>query len=129
MQNNKTILISSLVSEEFSIKWVFSFLMKIDFPTDVFLNEEIRILDDRCWEWKAASHPEGYGRKWWMNKTRYAHRLSFCLFKEDILPKMEIHHTCGNPKCVNPNHLEAVTSNQHHEIHNEKRKKAKQNNV
>jgi hypothetical protein len=34
-----------------------------------------------------------------------------------IPPGYHIHHTCENPACIEPSHLEAVTPRQHREAH------------
>lgn len=63
-----------------------------------------------CWIWLGASDKKGYGnlrrsmRKW------IAHRWFYTHFKGDIPPGMTIDHLCRNTTCVNPDHLEPVTS-------------------
>ena len=75
--------------------------------------EKVEKTDD-CWNWKAYVKPNGYGtfgiggRK--NHKTVYAHRYSFELLKGPIKEGLEIDHLCKNRKCVNPKHLEQVTS-------------------
>lgn len=62
-----------------------------------------------CWEWIAAKDSKGYGQFWYHGKLQLAYRVSY----EDlngIVPKgLELDHLCRNRKCVNPDHLEAVT--------------------
>jgi hypothetical protein len=48
-----------------------------------------------------------FGINW---KQIYAHRFSYELYKGKILDDMQIDHLCKNTKCVNPDHLEAVTA-------------------
>ena len=64
---------------------------------------------DFCWNWKASKDKEGYGY-FWDHKTLKAHRFSYELFKDKIPNNLQIDHLCRNPSCVNPNHLEIVTS-------------------
>jgi hypothetical protein len=40
----------------------------------------------------------------------------FELFKGAVPEGKEIHHSCGNPLCVNPEHLIAVTRKEHVEL-------------
>jgi len=71
---------------------------------------------DSCWLWTGAIATTGYGiisikdsvtnRR----KSIYAHRVSFTLFKGDIPGRLVIDHLCMNKICVNPEHLEAVTT-------------------
>lgn len=66
--------------------------------------------DTMCWEWTATLSQSGYpqigleGRK-----TGYAHRLSHELFNGTIPSGYQVDHLCFVKKCVNPDHLEAVT--------------------
>jgi len=70
--------------------------------------------DTGCWEWTAFCAPNGYGmgfQRLWPNerKRTYAHRIAYLLWKDELPEDLEIDHLCRNRKCVNPDHLEAVT--------------------
>jgi len=43
-------------------------------------------------------------------KNEYAHRVSYKAFIGDIPDKMPLDHLCNNTKCINPDHLEIVTT-------------------
>ena len=60
-----------------------------------------------CWEWQ-AQRTHGYGRFWCDNKLHQAHRVIWGWYYGDIPAGMELNHTCNNPGCVNPAHLELV---------------------
>lgn len=69
--------------------------------------------DDGCWWWVgprsrrnnvqygAAAGPSG--------RTIAAHRLAYELLVGPIPDGLQIDHLCRNTRCVNPDHLEAVT--------------------
>lgn len=66
-----------------------------------------------CWNWQGFINAGGYGR---VNvqgvdyrRQLQAHRVAYELFHGEIAEHMQIDHTCGNRRCVNPDHLEAVT--------------------
>jgi hypothetical protein len=70
---------------------------------------------DTCWEWIGAKIPKGYGRFGYYKEekghvTCYAHRFAYELFIGDIPEGMTIDHLCKNTSCVNPEHLEVVSS-------------------
>lgn len=74
-------------------------------PEDRFWSKVDRRGDDECWEWQACVNARGYGRFRLEGRTINAHQ-----FAVGPLPYgMEIDHLCRNRKCVNPDHLEAVT--------------------
>lgn len=62
-----------------------------------------------CWEWVGAITDTGYGLFGIKDVRYYAHRLSYEDSKGQIKSGLEIDHLCRNTKCVNPDHLEAVT--------------------
>jgi len=66
---------------------------------------------DWCWEWQACLHKDGYGRfAVGGNRWRYAHIVAYEMFNNELVPDgLQIDHLCRNRKCVNPEHLEAVT--------------------
>lgn len=66
---------------------------------------------DSCWLWKAALSSTGYGvfRVSDPDRLLYAHRFSYQLAKGDIPSGFCLDHLCRVPRCVNPEHLEAVT--------------------
>jgi hypothetical protein len=69
-------------------------------------------IEDSCWCWKGAIMPLGYGQ-FHLNAVNIhtsAHRFSFLIQRGDIPKGMSIDHLCRNRKCVNPNHMEIVSS-------------------
>jgi hypothetical protein len=63
-----------------------------------------------CWNWRLHRDKAGYGRVWADGKMRKAHRVVYELFSPKIPDGLVIDHLCRNPRCVNPDHLEPVTS-------------------
>ena len=68
-----------------------------------------------CWGWKAAKHPDGYGKFYLDGKVEYAHRVSFMWARGTIQEGMVIDHVCHNRGCVNPSHLRMITGKQNQE--------------
>lgn len=76
---------------------------------------KVKIDESGCWEW-AASLTGGYGTIEYRRaevggsrRTVRAHRASYELAKGPIPPGLCLDHLCRNTRCVNPDHLEAVT--------------------
>lgn len=65
-----------------------------------------------CWNWSSSLNRNGYGEFWFNGTSVRAHRFSFELLKSKILHGLQLDHLCRNRKCVNPNHLEAVTNHE-----------------
>lgn len=76
----------------------------------------IRRLPSGCWRWLAYKKETGYGKftlqspsKGIHGKVVQAHRYAFETIRGKVPEGLELDHTCKNPWCVNPFHLEAVT--------------------
>ena len=67
--------------------------------------------NSECIEWWGSKYPNGYGQIYLgsLDKKAYAHRVSYEAFFGSIPSPLEIDHLCRNRKCVNIDHLEAVT--------------------
>ncbi len=66
--------------------------------------------ENGCWEWVSGRDGDGYGAVYHEGKTLKAHRVSYMLTYGGISEDLVIDHLCRNRPCVNPSHLEAVTS-------------------
>lgn len=62
-----------------------------------------------CIEFHGAENGIGYSKICYDGRRQYAHRVSYQLHKGAIPEGLEIDHLCRNRKCINPDHLEAVT--------------------
>lgn len=63
-----------------------------------------------CWVWKGAKGYKGYGALTYVGKITPAHRYSYEYYKGPIPQGLVIDHLCRNTLCVNPDHLEPVTT-------------------
>jgi hypothetical protein len=75
------------------------------FTLKYFINQETG-----CWEWTAGKSSDGYAMMYLEGKMIYSHRWSYEYYNTAIPSKYIIDHLCRVRHCVNPNHLEAVTS-------------------
>lgn len=62
-----------------------------------------------CIEWTASLDGKGYGQMNVGGKIQRCHRLSYAEAFGEIPDGLVVNHLCGNPRCVDPEHLEAVT--------------------
>jgi hypothetical protein len=66
---------------------------------------------ETCWLWTAARDRKGYGHFGLTSrKTVLAHRYAYQALVGEIPQGLELDHLCRNPPCINPAHLEPVTS-------------------
>lgn len=65
---------------------------------------------DGCWLWLGASTKEGYGRTWINGKPTLCHRYAYEQLRGPIPEGLTLDHLCRVRLCVNPDHLEPVTS-------------------
>lgn len=71
-----------------------------------------------CWIWKREIGNNHYPRFARRGRDFFCHRISYELFKGDIPEGMTIDHLCYNHNCINPEHLEAVTSSENSRRYN-----------
>lgn len=64
---------------------------------------------DTCWLWTAGTNGNGYGRTDHEGRKQYVHRLAYVDVNGLIPDGLTIDHLCMNTRCVNPEHLQAVT--------------------
>jgi hypothetical protein len=65
--------------------------------------------ENGCHEWQLALSV-GYGTISIKNRSYRAHRIAWSVYNEREIPEgMVIMHTCDNPKCINPEHLQLGT--------------------
>ena len=63
-----------------------------------------------CWEFTGSIHHTGYGQMMYKYKHCYTHRVSYEHHHGPIPDGMVVDHICCNKKCCNPDHLDAVTT-------------------
>ena len=88
-----------------------------------FLNK-VKKCENGCWEWTAGKDKDGYGK---YRKGR-AHRFAYELWKGPIPDGLYILHSCDNPPCVNPEHLEIGTNQDNVNDRQHKNRQAKGDN-
>lgn len=74
--------------------------------------QQAEITSTGCWLWERTDK-EGYP---YFGKLRL-NRFIFKLVNGPISSSVEVHHTCLNTACINPNHLQALTNAEHHIAH------------
>lgn len=85
--------------------------------------------DSSCWLWLRAVSHNGYPVKILTRRLKasrrslYAHRVYWARVHGPIPNGHEIDHLCGNPSCVNPDHLEAVPVDVHQSRSVERRRR------
>lgn len=72
----------------------------------------VTVLPSGCWRYGASLAEYGY-----FNRTNArsiaAHRYTYTMLVGPIPDGFHVHHTCLNPGCVNPKHLEALSPSDH----------------
>lgn len=69
---------------------------------------------DKCWVWQGRVGLAGYGyvttSEFGDKRPRIAHRVSYRLFVGPIPEGLVLDHLCRVRRCINPAHLEPVTT-------------------
>jgi hypothetical protein len=63
-----------------------------------------------CWDWTAGKTHDGYGKFNVGPKMVLAHRATYTMLVGKIPDGLELDHLCRNRHCVNPDHLDPVTT-------------------
>lgn len=85
-------------------------------PSRFWSKVEGRQYPNGCWIWNGSRDQKGYGmfktgsRTDGSARTQRAHRLAFEDAHGPIPDGLQLDHLCRTPSCVNPVHLEVVTS-------------------
>lgn len=93
-------------------------------PTaDRFVVED-RGFETPCWVWAGRLDHHGYGKMVRGGKYLKAHRVSFEQRVGPIPAGYDVHHRCEVKECVRPEHLLALTPDEHGKLHEEARRAA-----
>lgn len=71
---------------------------------------KISVAQNGCWVWITSKNKDGYGVIGINYKSYISHRFIYEYYYGSISSVLEIDHLCRNRACVNPLHLEQVTS-------------------
>lgn len=73
------------------------------------LEGKFNVWKNGCWIWKRAKQSKGYGSVGYQGVIWLAHRLAYTLLVGPIPEGRSLRHTCANPRCINPEHMEPIT--------------------
>lgn len=65
---------------------------------------------DECWLWTAGLNDSGYGKFRYRGRAERAHRVAYELMIGPIPDGLQLDHLCRVRRCVNPYHLDPVTT-------------------
>lgn len=100
-------------------------------PAEIRMHRHILVdADTGCWMWQGSANNAGYPQMKDMSSKRpkFVHRISYEIANGPIPEGMVIDHLCytadaiSNKRCVNPDHLEAVTQKTNTQRQHDKRK-------
>lgn len=73
------------------------------------IQQNVTVDGNGCWIWTKSLDKCGYGQLY-TRETRLAHRIAYTAWRGDIPRGLQLDHLCRVRACVNPKHLEPVTS-------------------
>jgi len=83
---------------------IYERIKKVNYPKNrkSDYTNKYSIEDNGCWNWLGNLDYAGYS-------TSRTHRVFYKKYKGEIKEDEVIDHLCRNHRCINPNHLEAVS--------------------
>ncbi len=84
-------------------------LRPLSLPEKLLVNHE-KVTESGCWIWQGEITRNGYGRVVHRGQRMLAHRAAYETFCGPIPDGLTIDHLCRVRPCINPSHLEAVTT-------------------
>src|SRR5579885_1542362 len=75
--------------------------------------KRVEVIESGCWIWTGKPMSAGYGIFHFNGKEQTAHRAAYLMFIGPIAPNHDVHHKCRNRLCVSPDHLEAISKQEH----------------
>ena len=91
------------------IRWSPPSLIKTDAQMLEYITTKTKRTEDGCLLWVGWTTRDGYPRLNWKKKTYRANRLVYRLTHENMVASWLVRTTCGNPTCVNPEHLVQIS--------------------
>lgn len=76
---------------------------------DFILNGSVRVGSCLIWKNVLSYDKDGYPRVRFSGRIKRLNRVSYTVFKGEIPDGLIVRHTCDNPNCVDPDHLELGT--------------------
>jgi hypothetical protein len=75
---------------------------------------------DTCWLWTGALS-NGYAALYYKSRSHIIHRVVYEYHHGPIPPNSVIDHTCETKRCVNPDHLQVVSSGTNISLYHERK--------
>lgn len=80
-----------------------------DLPVEV--QGKVKETAQGCWEWQMYRNPAGYGQLRVNRKAWLVHRFVYHHCVENVPDGLVVMHSCDNPSCCRPRHLQLGTHN------------------
>jgi hypothetical protein len=89
----------------------------LELVPDTF-RSRVRVEPNGCAVWLGSIQRAGHGQYQRPGgRLMKAHRFAFEVAFGEISNGFVVHHTCGEPSCVNPDHLSAMNPSEHTRLH------------
>ena len=82
-----------------------------------YLLSKVEQRPNGCWIWKGSVDRRGYGLCTVNGRGERAARAAYKAWVGPIPAGHDVHHTCPNRNCINPEHLEALPHGVHLRLH------------